>query len=211
MLCVARLVEKKGVDVLIDAVRVLADDGLDVDCSILGDGPLAGELEARASTRRLDGHVRFLGSAPHERVIETMHASDLVVLPCRVAADGDRDALPTALLEAMACGVPCVSTPVGGVPEIVEHETTGLLVSSDSATELARAVRRLATDRELRAVLGRNARRLAEERFDRRRSVARLHQWIDEAAGRHVPGTTPMQPAGAPAEESPDENRLRLR
>ena len=111
-----------------------------------------------------------------------MHQSDVVVLPCRIATDGDQDALPTVLLEAMACGVPCVSTPVGGVPEIIIHEETGLLVNKESPEELAGAIRRLAKDAGLRHRLARASRQRAEDLFDRRRSVATLHNWIQQAA-----------------------------
>lgn len=209
LLCVARLVEKKGVEVLVDAAALLRDRGVAFECAVVGDGPLASDMRNRASAAGLDERVRFIGPLAHERVIEQIHASDVVVLPCRIAADGDRDALPTVLLEAMACGVPCVSTPVGGVGEIIRQNETGILVRPDRADELALALRRLIEDETLRDRFGRAGRRRAETLFDRRRSVKQLHEWfggaIDPRDERVGERSTHRR-----TKESHDENRLRL-
>ena len=111
-----------------------------------------------------------------------MRAADLFVLPCRVAADGDRDALPTVLLEAMAAGLPCVSTPINGVPEIIEHGRTGVLVPENDPRALAAAIRSLLEDPVRRRQMGVAARIRAEERFDLRRNVAVLKSWLEHVA-----------------------------
>ena len=182
LLCVARLVEKKGVDLLLRAVAQLRECGETVTCTVIGEGPEREALERLRGELGLEQVVDLPGCLPHEQVTAAMRASDLFVLPCRVTADGDRDALPTVLLEAMACGLPCVSTPVGGVAEIVEHRQTGLLVPPESPWALATAIRDLLGRPARRRAFGIAGRRRAEARFDRRRSVARLHGWLEASA-----------------------------
>ena len=101
------------------------------------------------------------------------------MLPARVTAGGDRDALPTVLLEAAAQGLPCVSTPVGGIPEIIRHRETGLLVPSNSPLALAQAIAELAGDAILRARLGAGARSRAKALFDLHQNVATLRGWFE--------------------------------
>jgi glycosyltransferase involved in cell wall biosynthesis len=96
------------------------------------------------------------------------------VAPSIVEEDGNQDALPTVLLEAGACGLPAVATRVAGIPEIVCHERTGLMVPPDDPTALARALRRLLSNRVTRARFGAAARVWIERRFDRREAVPRL-------------------------------------
>jgi glycosyltransferase involved in cell wall biosynthesis len=182
LLCVARLVEKKGVDVLLDACAALRSAGLAFSLDVVGDGELALQLRQRSAELGLEPVVTFRGALPHEQVVAAMRACDAFVLPCRVAADGDMDTLPTVLLEAMACGVPCVSTPIAGVAEIIADGETGCLVAPDDAHQLAAAMTRLMSEPATRLRMGRAARRRAEQLFDIRGNVAVLHGWFEEAA-----------------------------
>lgn len=184
LLCVARLIPKKGIDILLRALAILRDSGRPVRCRIVGYGEEQERLAALRSELGLAGLVELTGRLPHEVVIEEIARAAAVVLPARVAADGDRDALPTVLLEAMAAGRPCISSHVGGIPEIVQHGETGLLIRSGKPWELAEAIRKLLADPELRTRFGRAGRRRAEERFDRRRNVAQLHRWFEEVVSR---------------------------
>ncbi len=109
MLFVGRLIEKKGADTLIDAVAQLHHRGLYCSCTLIGSGELEDALRERARRLALGGVVHFESELPHEEIIRRMQAADLFVLPCRVAANGDRDALPTVLLEAMARYLPSAS------------------------------------------------------------------------------------------------------
>ncbi len=181
-LCVGRLVDKKGMDVLIDALRLLREEGLALPCDIVGEGPEGGDLRRRVADADLGGMVEFLGARSHEEVTELMRGARAVVLPCRVSANGDRDALPTVLLEGMAAGAACISTSVGGVPEIIAQCETGLIVGPDSARDLAEAIRLLARDPDRTRRMGEAGRRRAESLFDRRRNVAALHRWFAESA-----------------------------
>lgn len=201
LLCVARLVEKKGIDLLLRAIAQLRGRGVDLTCTVIGEGPEREPIERLRGELGLDEVVDLPGCLPHEVVTAEMTSSDLFVLPCRVTANGDRDALPTVLLEAMACGVACVSTPVGGVGEIVEHRRTGLVVPVESPWALARAVEQLLADPNRRRALAAAGRRRAEKLFDRRRNVARLHGWL-EAAARGEPARPSARgdlATGAPA------------
>lgn len=186
VLFVSRLVEKKGADILLEALKRLAERGTSAQVTVVGDGDQAVPLLQQAEDLGVSGRVRFVGALPHHEVVERMGSADLLVLPCRIAADGDRDALPTVLLEAMAVGLPCISTPVNGVAEIVEDGKTGLLVPMEDAESLAQAIHSLATDPFRRRAMATAGRLRVEERFDIRRNVAELYGWMRQAVSTRV-------------------------
>ena len=191
VLFVSRLVEKKGADILLAGLENLAAVGAPVRLTVVGDGDQAPALREQAAELGLTDRVRFAGALPHHEVVERMASADLFALPCRIAADGDRDALPTVLLEAMAVGLPCVSTPVNGVAEIVEDGKTGLLVPMEDPDSLAQAIRSLAADPARRRAMGAAGRARVEERFDIRSNVAELYAWMRQAASPAAePATT---------------------
>lgn len=164
VLAVARLVEKKGLDVLIDAVALLRDRSLRVE--VVGGGPLLAALTRRAREAGVADRIVFRGPLDADGVADAYRRCAMVVLPCRVAADGDRDGLPTVLGEAMARGLPVVSTDVAGIGELVEHDATGLLVPSDDPWALAEAIARLRADRSLAERLGAAGRRRVRDEYD---------------------------------------------
>ena len=178
LVCVARQVPKKGLGDLLMAASLLRERGVPFTCTIIGDGPEHEKLLRMQAEHRLEKCVSFEGSLSHEHVVEHLRASDAVVLPCRVLDDGDRDVLPTVLLEGMAAGLACVSTPVGGVPEIIEHGESGLIVPERDPGSLAEALDTLGRDPVRTSEMGMQGRRLAEQRFDRRATVATLHRWL---------------------------------
>jgi colanic acid/amylovoran biosynthesis glycosyltransferase len=181
ILFVGRLIEKKGADLLIDAAASLRDQGLEFQCAIVGSGLVGDSLRARAQELSMDGVIDFIPAVAHERVIEEMRRSDVFVLPSRVAGDGDRDALPTVLIEAAAAGLPAVSTPVNGIPEIIEDGVTGVLAPADDAAALAAAIRQLIAQPDLRTRMAMHARERAHEIFDARKNVSLLANWFVEA------------------------------
>jgi colanic acid/amylovoran biosynthesis glycosyltransferase len=150
---VARLVEKKGVGVLIAAAGLLASRGVAAHFEVVGDGPLRLALEGLARDGGVTRAVTFQGSRDSNAVAQLLARATLFVLPSVRATSGDEDALPVSLVEAMACGVPVVTTPVGGIPELVEDGESGLLVPPDDPRALADAIERLLGDAALRTRL----------------------------------------------------------
>ena len=182
ILAVGRLVEKKGFGDLIRACGLLARQGLDFHCQIIGKGPLREELNRQIQELGLTDRVKLVGPRPQDGVLKAYRQASLFVLPCIVGQDGNRDGLPTVLLEAMATGLPVVSTELTGVPEIIDHGQNGLLAPPGDVQALAQALAQLLTDPEQRRAMGRAARAKVEREFDVRRNVAQLREWLTQPA-----------------------------
>jgi glycosyltransferase involved in cell wall biosynthesis len=174
LFAVGQLREKKGFSYLLEACRMLLDRGVEFDCSIVGEGPVRNALETKITELSLQHRVSLLGSLPHKLVIEGYSEATIFVLPCVTATDGDRDGIPNVILEAMAMGLPIVSTRHSGIPEAVEHGRTGLLVPPRDSAALADALAQLIADEELRERLGRYGRRRVVEAFDVEANVTKL-------------------------------------
>ena len=172
ILAVGRFVPKKGFDVLLDACALLVRDGARFTCRLVGGGSEEGSLRARATALGLEQVVQFDGPLPQREVMAALREATVFAAPCVVAEDGDRDGLPTVLVEAMALGTPCVATDVVGIPELVRHRETGLLVPPQDAPALAVALRALLEGPALRLQLATDARALIEAAFDVRRNAA---------------------------------------
>ena len=182
VMAVGQLKEKKGLRDLVAAMALLRDAGIVAECRIIGDGPQRDELRDLVKRNKLQGTVELLGAIAHEHVLSHFRDATVFVLPCVVAGDGDRDGIPNAILEAMASGVPVVSTPVSGIPEVIEHGTTGLLIPPGDVSALAAAVERLLLDAELRSRLGRAGRSFVMDAFDADRNAGRFLEAIDGGA-----------------------------
>ena len=174
VLAVARLVEKKGLPVLVEACRILLERGVEFRCRIVGKGRARRLLDEQIRRSGLDGRVALLGALGQDAVIEEYRAAHVFALPCIVGADGNIDGLPVSIVEALASGLPVVSTPLNGIPEAVINEHNGLLVPMGDAPALAAALERVATDHDLRRRLAGAARASVVEHFDRRRTAAAL-------------------------------------
>ena len=181
---VGRFIEKKGFPVLIEACRILRDRALPFECMIFGDGPMRAALEAQIARLGLSGTVRLGGALPQERLITQMQTGAVVTLPCIVSESGDRDGLPTVLLEAMALGQPVVTTTVSGGPEIVVEGETGHLCAPGDPTALAAALEGLLTHPKRAAEMGAAGRTRAERLFDLEKNVASLRLLFEDAVGR---------------------------
>ncbi|HUF09820.1 MAG TPA: glycosyltransferase family 4 protein [Rhodothermales bacterium] len=171
---VGRLVEKKGFDVLIRAARVIADAGRSFECRIIGSGEDQAALEELIEVLDVGHLVKLLGPRPQGEVIRNLHEASVFAAPCVLGSDGNRDGLPTVLLESMALGTPCVSTDVTGIPEVLIDGKTGLQVPQHDPITLADAIVRLLDDGSLRRRLSEGARRLIEREFDIVRNTAVL-------------------------------------
>jgi glycosyltransferase involved in cell wall biosynthesis len=152
VLFVGRLVERKGVTHLIEAVRRLPAD-LEARLVVIGDGPERQSLEAQTRAAGLEGRVEIRGRVSDAALREAYGASDVLVLPSILDARGDTEGLGVVLLEAMSYGVPVVASDIGGITDIVENEKSGLLIPPAEPEPLARALERLARDPALAARL----------------------------------------------------------
>ena len=153
ILAVGRAVDKKGFDDLLHALALIAPE-LHWRCVHIGDGPLLSGLKRSAHALGIADRMHWRGPQSHMAVLDAYRAADIFALPCRVSADGDRDGLPNVLLEALSQKLACVSTPVSGVPELIDDEVTGILVQARSPAHLAEALQRLIADPALRRRLG---------------------------------------------------------
>lgn len=174
IVAVARLVPKKGIDVLVDAMpNVIASRG-DTRLTVVGDGPERERLEERVHSLGLSNSVTFLGAQQNPKVLEILASGTVFALPCRVLADGDADGIPVVLMEAGALGLPIISTPTAGVAELVQPGITGLLVPQDDPAALASALLRLLDDGDLRLELATNMKSHLGGEFDPALQASRL-------------------------------------
>ena len=180
LLAVGRLDPVKGFASLIQALALLHKRGLPFDCRIVGSGPLEAELRRLADDLGVSNRIEFSGAQPQAMVRAWMNSATLFVLPSEVAADGNRDGIPVALMEAMASGCPVISTRVSGIPELIEDDLQGLLVDEREPVALADALQRLLEDASLRERLALAARRHVEREFDARTEATRLRGFMEQ-------------------------------
>lgn len=180
---VGRLVEKKGFPDLLEACALVKAAGRRFQLRVYGDGPLRAALESQRSRLGLDAEVDFAGEHEQSSVLAALRAADLFALTPYVTADGDRDGIPNVLVEAMATGLPVVSTLAAGVPELVSDGTSGLLAEPRDVVTIAAHLVRLLDDAPERRRLGAAARRAVVADFDVDVAARRLHEVF---AGRPV-------------------------
>lgn len=176
ILLVGRLLEKKGQSYLLRACLILKNQGYNFVCRIVGEGPLRQVLEQEIRELALTDKVELWGAEAHERVIEMYQQATIATLPCVISKNGDRDGIPNVLVEALCMGVPVVSTPVSGIPELITSEVNGLLVPPNDSVALAAALARLLDDPSLRCRLAAAGRQTVLERFDMGRNTQNLVQ-----------------------------------
>ena len=166
VLMVGRMVEKKGMSYGLEAFARVHKNFPNLRLKIIGDGPLKRTLQKQVSRLGLQHAVTLLGVLPAERVREQMQACHVLMAPSVVAKNGDRESGVIVLKEAAACGLACIGSRHGGIPEIIEHEQTGLLARERDVEDLARHLHCLLSDAELRAAWGLSARRKMEREYD---------------------------------------------
>lgn len=166
VMSVGRLVEKKGFPDLLAACAQVREGGRLFRLAIYGDGPLRGELERLRRKLGLDDVVTFEGARSQRELVTRFQSADVFALTPFVAADGDRDGVPNVLVEAMACGVPVVTTSVGGTVDLVRDGHNGLLAAPRDVDGVARHLGALLGDPVLRRRLGAAGRTTAEDGFD---------------------------------------------
>ena len=170
LLSVGRAVEKKGYDILLEALARLPDD-LHWRFIHIGGGEKLASLQTQAAGLKLDGRISWLGAQAQEEVIARYREADLFVLPCRVTANGDRDGLPNVLMEAQSQGLPCISTTVSAIPELIIDGKTGTLVDSENPEALAAALQQMMAAPDRRRSLGEAAQRRVTAEFGMARGI----------------------------------------
>jgi glycosyltransferase involved in cell wall biosynthesis len=178
-----RLVEKKGFPDLLMAIYLLKQAGIPFRCEIHGGGPLQLELTARIIQLGLQDEVVLAGEYAQDQIIPVLQSASLFALTPSVAEDGDRDGIPNVLVEAMACGLPVVSTSVAGIPELVVHGNNGLLFEPHDSEGISAGLAALLEDPALRARLGRGARQTVEDCYDQRSASVQLAELFADNQG----------------------------
>ncbi len=180
ILCVARFIPKKGIAVLIRACAVLKRLGVPFHCKLIGNGPDYPSLLRLVAEMHLTDCIEFVGDCSQETVLEELHAAHLFALPCVIDSSGDRDGIPVSLMEAMATGLPVVSTQITGIPELIDDGSSGVLVPPGSVEALTVALRRLIEQPEVRAQLGAGGRRKVVSEFNSNTSASQLLDLFEE-------------------------------
>jgi colanic acid/amylovoran biosynthesis glycosyltransferase len=179
ILCVASHRPYKGLPYLIEACRMLRDEGYVFDCNLVGTGPMRDELAGMIRDRNLEDCVHLLGPKPEAEVARLLKETTFFVLPSIIQKDGTMEGMPNALIEAMATGRAVISTSIAGIPELIEHGSTGFLVPPQDAVKLADAIRQMLDDPERTRRMGERGRERILEEFNIRDVVSQLVARID--------------------------------
>ena len=183
VLGVGRLVAKKGFDTLIHAIGILRDQGVDAELVLAGgEGDAAPGLRTHITRLGLEKHVQLPGVLSQPELYHHYKSATVFCLPCRVLDDGDRDGIPNVLVEAMAAGLPVVTTPVSGIPELVVDQETGLLVPPDDAAALANALLQVHQSPAVADRLSRAGQAAVQDGFDGDRLAGQLASLLTGAA-----------------------------
>jgi glycosyltransferase involved in cell wall biosynthesis len=189
VLAVGRAVPKKGFDTLIAALARVPDD-IDWQFTHIGGGGELKALRAAADAAGIGNRIDWRGAQSQTEVLAAYRASDVFALPCRIAADGDRDGLPNVLVEAQSQGVACISTPISGIPELIIDGETGLLVPPDDPDALAQAIARLARDDDLRVRLAQAGAERVHTAFDMTTGITELASLFPAHVRSHAKRTS---------------------
>ena len=180
ILAVGRLVEKKGFEYLIRAMQSVTKKNPSVFLNIIGDGELMADLKKLSFELGVAKSINFLGAQPNEVCMEELTTSDIAVLPCIIAEDGDMDVCPLTLQEAMAMSIPVISTTVGSVPELIENGKEGILVNPKDTTVLSDSIIKLSANSSLRNKMGKCGRKKIQKEFNIKKQVGHLIKiWSD--------------------------------
>jgi glycosyltransferase involved in cell wall biosynthesis len=202
ILSVGRFGPKKGFPVLVQALQQLRQAGLHFRCYIIGGGPLKNDLEKSVAVAGLRDCVSLLPQMSQTELLSYYQQADIFALACEVQNDGDRDGIPNVLVEAMAMGIPVVSTAISGIPELVENGVSGLLVPEKKSAALAEAIKTLLLHPEMARRLGSAGRAKVERDFDAPRNVEKIGELLRGALLRGTLVETDFRLAALPAASS---------
>jgi colanic acid/amylovoran biosynthesis glycosyltransferase len=181
LLALGRFVGKKGYDFLLQACRILADRGVEFRLTMAGDGPLRAQLGKLAQKLGIADRVHFPGFVQYDAVSELISSSDMLIMPSVVHSSGDRDGIPTVIMECLMHRVPVIATDVSGIAEVIEDGVTGFLIPEKNADAIADAVVKMVGDREAALAMAETGRSKVLELFDperNHRKVLELYQTL---------------------------------
>jgi len=190
LLTVARLTEKKGLPSLYKALQLLKNKGVEFQHTLIGDGDDRDKILKLITDLGLNDQCSWRGTQTHGEVLQHFRGSDLFVLSCQVAKNGDRDGIPNVLVESLAMGVPAISTDVSAIPELVINNTTGLIIPPENHEKMAEAILLLLEDQSLREKIIRHGQKHVQQNFDNSKLIIRLA----EAFSSHFNGQAPSAP-----------------
>jgi glycosyltransferase involved in cell wall biosynthesis len=182
IISIGRLIGKKGFNDLISACALLSSRRRAVVCSIIGEGPLAETLQAQIAAAGLEKCVQLTGPQTQAQIAIRLAEATIFVLPSTREADGGMDNLPTVIMEAMAAGLPVISTPLAGIPEMVEQSVNGELVPEHDPAAICAAIERLISDPERARRLGDRGRQIVREKFSIETSAQELQRVFEDIA-----------------------------
>lgn len=186
LLALGRFVGKKGYDFLLDACRILKESGVDFHLTLAGDGPRMSQLQYLAWKLGITDRVSFPGFIPYDLVPKLFSSTDIFLMPSIIHKSGDRDGIPTVLMEALVHRVPVIATDVSGIGELVENYVTGLLIPEKNPEAIADAVKEFIADRDSALRMAANGREKVLKQFNPEVNHKRVFELYEE----HVSGGT---------------------
>ncbi len=174
LMMVGRMVEKKGFEYAVEAVKLLADQNVKVQLNVFGDGILYEKLKKLVLKWNIEDRVTFYGYMPVKSIIEQHYKHRILLAPSVTAADGDEEGLPNTILEAMACGTPVIATDHAAISEVIIPAKTGLMVPERDAKAIASAIKTLLQNGEDFNGISTNARNLLEKNFEINKVVDKI-------------------------------------
>lgn len=181
ILAIGRLIPMKGFDFLIRACGQLKQAGIAFQCTIVGDGPEMNRLNKMITDGAIEENVRCIGPQGQAVIKDLLQQASLFVMPSIISMDGSHDGLPTVLIESLAMGVPSIASRVAGIPEIIDHYKTGILVPPAQAGDLFLAMKELLSDPGLCQKVARQGRKKVEELFSLEKNIAMLESSFEKA------------------------------
>jgi len=189
LVALGRFVGKKGYEYLLEACKIMQDSGTDFQLTLAGDGPRRRKLEKLTRELGLSHRVTFPGFVSYDRVSELFQSADLFLMPCVLDTSGDRDGIPTVIMEALEHRVPVIASDVSGISEVIEDRVTGLLIPERDAPAISNALRQMLDDREAAVEMAERGRAKVRKQFDpdtNHRMVFRLYEEHSRPAERKI-------------------------
>jgi len=173
ILSVGRAVPKKGYDILLNALNGLPHN-IHWRFTLVGDGEMLSSLKQQADKLKLQERIQWLGLLPQNEVLKHYRNADIFILPSRITVDGDRDGLPNVLMEAQSQKLACISTSISGIPELIEHDVSGVLIEPDNVKQLGTALQELITHPDKREKLAKQGYAIVREKFSMNEGIDTL-------------------------------------